>query len=137
MNDVDVLPIARGGERNPTRSRGKEGAVTPHADVLPRIHGRTVLPNEDIASDHGLAAEALDPETLGIGVATVPGGTAALLRGEELKIKSKHAAEGYEENGLFSLHRRGERHSESDSSQWRIAQRDLAAGALDEEPDQA
>lgn len=136
MNDVDVLPIPRRGERDLTRGRCEKGAVTPHSDVLPRIHGRTVLPNEDIAGDHGLAAEALDPETLGIGVATVPGGTAALLRGEELKIKSKHAAEGYEENGLFSLHRRGERHSESDSSQWRVAESDLAAGALDEKPDQ-
>src|SRR5690606_2829138 len=50
------------------------------ADVVTGVELRAALADEDLARVDELAAEALDAEALGVGVAAVPGGAGTLLR---------------------------------------------------------
>src|SRR5438552_4591584 len=57
----------------------EEGVVVAAADVEARLEPRPALPDENAAAGHELAAEALDPEHLGIRIATVAGAANAFL----------------------------------------------------------
>ena len=51
---------------------------------------RASLANENVAGEHELTVSALYAQTLGLGITTVLGRTAALLMSEELKTDLKH-----------------------------------------------
>src|SRR5690606_23272617 len=57
----------------------KEGMVLAHADVDARMPLGAALTDDDVAGDDGFAAELLDAEALGFGIATVTRGTASFL----------------------------------------------------------
>ena len=51
----------------------EQGVVLAAADALAGMELGAALPDEDLARTDLLAAEALDPQPLGVGVAAVPG----------------------------------------------------------------
>src|SRR3546814_10580142 len=67
----DLLHMAVGG--------GEQGVILAHADVLAGMHLGAALADDDIARNDGLAAELLDAEALGLGVATVARGAASFF----------------------------------------------------------
>ena len=69
---------------------GEERVVSADPDADAGVELRAPLADEDVPRDDLLAAIALDPKTLGIGVAAVPSGTAAFLGREKLKVEAKH-----------------------------------------------
>jgi hypothetical protein len=54
--------------------QGEQGVIPAAAHAEPRVEMGSVLPDDDLARAHELAAEPLDPESLGVGVAPVPAG---------------------------------------------------------------
>src|SRR3546814_470116 len=58
---------------------GEQGVILAHADVLAGMHLGAALADDDIARNDGLAAELLDAEALGLGVATVARGAASFF----------------------------------------------------------
>src|SRR3954453_22416088 len=77
--DVDDLPAAAGAEAPRTGLEGEEGVVAATADVHAGVEVRAALADDDLAGLDDLAAEALDAEALGVGVAAVAGRRSALL----------------------------------------------------------
>ena len=63
----------------------------PIPTLVARIELRAALANDDVSGDHPLAAEALDAEPLGVGVAAVTGRAGALFRGEKLQVEVEHS----------------------------------------------
>src|SRR5437764_10561874 len=59
--------------------RGEERVVPTLAHTCPGVDVGTALAHDDRARRDLLSGEALDPEALGLGVASVAGGPAALL----------------------------------------------------------
>lgn len=89
--DVDVLSVAPHRKLNRALGRRKERVVAPDSDVLAGIELGTALANQDISRDHALAAEALDAQALGIGIAPIASRAGAFFGGKELKIKAEHS----------------------------------------------
>jgi hypothetical protein len=54
--------------------QGEQGVIPAATDTEPGVEVRSVLADDDLARAHELAAEPLDPESLGVGVAPVPAG---------------------------------------------------------------
>jgi hypothetical protein len=54
--------------------QGEQGVIPAATDAEPGVEVRSVLADDDLARAHELAAESLDPESLGVGVAPVPAG---------------------------------------------------------------
>ena len=66
-------------EEHRSLSFGKQSVVLPTTDVQSRMELRPMLTDQDLTSLDELASEALHSQTLGIGVTTVAGTTAAFL----------------------------------------------------------
>src|SRR5690606_32160645 len=66
-------------KRHGTGLGGKEGMVLAHPDIDARMPLGAALTDDDVARNHGFAAELLDAEALGFGIATVTRGTASFL----------------------------------------------------------
>src|SRR3954465_8081439 len=77
--DVDDLPAAARAEAHRPGLEGEEGVVAATADVHAGVEVRSALADDDLAGLDDLAAEALDPEVLCVGVTTVAGRARALL----------------------------------------------------------
>ena len=84
--DVDAFAAAQttldGVEADDSINQGKKGVIRTPANIDARQHRGAALTNQNRASTDGLAAIALDAETLGIGVAAVAGGACAFLVGQ-------------------------------------------------------
>jgi hypothetical protein len=65
---------APGAELDPAADQSEEGVIPATADAEPRVEVSPVLADDDLARAHELAAESLDPQSLGVGVAPVPAG---------------------------------------------------------------
>ena len=70
-NDVDGLAAALDAELDRTGGRGEQRVVAATADVDAGVEVGAALADEDLAGLDDLAAEPLDAEALGVGVATV------------------------------------------------------------------
>src|SRR5690606_40698836 len=79
-DDADRLAATLGAELDGTGGQREQGVVLATADVVTGVELRAALADEDLARVDELAAEALDAEALGVGVAAVPGGAGTLLR---------------------------------------------------------
>ena len=64
--------------------QGEQGVVAALAHVDAGVDVGAALAHQDITRQHKLAVAALHAQALGLGVAAVLGGAAALLVGEEL-----------------------------------------------------
>src|SRR5215475_5810210 len=71
--------LVTGLERDLAVAERKEGMVLAHAHAFARIELGAALAHDHIAARHGFAAEQLDAQHLGIGVASVALGTAGFL----------------------------------------------------------
>jgi hypothetical protein len=65
---------APGAELDPAAYQSEQGVIPATADAEPGVEVSSVLADDDLARSHELAAEPLDPESLGVGVAPVPAG---------------------------------------------------------------
>jgi hypothetical protein len=70
-HDVDRPAATLGTELDNARGGGEQRVVAATADVHARVEVGTALADEDLAGLDQLAAESLDTEPLGGGVATV------------------------------------------------------------------
>jgi len=70
-DDVDRLATALGAEEHRAGGRGEQGVVATATDVHARVKVSAALTDEDLAGLDDLAAEALDAQSLGGGIATV------------------------------------------------------------------
>src|SRR3954449_2088587 len=77
--DGHGLAAPAGAEGHRTRLEREQRVVAAAAHAETRVEVRAALPDDDLAGLHDLAAEALDAEPLGVGVAAVAGGRSALL----------------------------------------------------------
>ena len=68
-----------------TFAQSEQGVVLADTDVVARMNVRASLTNEDVASQNELTVSALGAKALGVRVAAVLRGAAALLVGEKLK----------------------------------------------------
>ena len=68
----------------------EQGVVLADTDVVARMNVRASLTNENVASQNELTVSALGAKALGLGVAAVLGGAAALFVGEKLKTDVQH-----------------------------------------------
>jgi hypothetical protein len=57
----------------------EDGVVATDADIAAGLHLGAALADDDVAGDHGLAAELLDAETTARGIAAVAGRAACFL----------------------------------------------------------
>src|SRR5207302_6035100 len=73
------LSAPGGMELHGTRLQREEGVVAPLANAGPGVDPGSPLADDDRPGGHVLAAERLHAEPLGLGVASVLGGAAALL----------------------------------------------------------
>ena len=87
---VDVFAITVHRKLYDAVGQCEERVVFAHADVLARANARSALADQDVARNDDLTAEALDTQALRVGVAAVPGGPGALLRGKKLKVEYEH-----------------------------------------------
>src|SRR5690606_19489357 len=78
-NDADRLAAALLAELHGAGGKREQRVVSTAADVDTGVELGPALPDKDLAGVHDLAAEALDPKTLGVGVTTVAGAGCALL----------------------------------------------------------
>src|ERR1043165_1726086 len=78
--------LVAGLERDSAVAECKQGMVLAHADAFARIEFGAALAHDHIAARHGFAAEQLDAQHLGIGVATVARGTAGFLMRHDLLL---------------------------------------------------
>src|SRR2546421_11437473 len=78
-DDVDDAATATRTELDRTSGEREQRVVAATADVDAGVEVSATLANDDLAGADDLAAEALDAETLGVGVATVTGGRCTLL----------------------------------------------------------
>ena len=78
-DDVDDLAAALGAELDRAGDEREQRVVAATADALAGVEVRAALADDDLAGVDDLAAEALDAEALGVGVATVAGRGRALL----------------------------------------------------------
>ena len=69
---------------------GKKGIVASAAHVLAGVNVGAALANEDITSQDKLAVGTLGTQALGLGIAAVLGGAAALLMSEKLQTNMNH-----------------------------------------------
>src|SRR6478735_804697 len=81
--------LVTGLERDSAVAKGKEGMVLAHAHAFARIELGTALAHDHIAARHGFAAEQLDAQHLGIGIAPVARGTAGFLMRHDLLLASR------------------------------------------------
>jgi hypothetical protein len=88
---VNVLPITARRKLDRAFDQREKRVVLAHPDVLARIELGAALTHDDIAREHALAAEALDAQTLGIGVAPVAGRAGALFGREKLQVELEHS----------------------------------------------
>src|SRR5712671_681300 len=79
LGDADVLVVALALEPHVPVRLGEEGVVHTQAHVRAGLEAGPALSHQDAARGHELSAEALHPEHLGIGVATVAGAADTLL----------------------------------------------------------
>ena len=78
--DADPLAVlAEAFETDHAIGEGKQGIVAAVTHILTRVDMGAALTNQDIAGQNPLAVGALDAETLGLGIAAVVRGAAALL----------------------------------------------------------
>ena len=68
-------------EMDGSLGQGEEGVVPSASDVVAGAELRSALADDDTARRHVLAAEDLDAEILGVGIAPVAGGTLSLFMG--------------------------------------------------------
>ena len=74
------IPYVGGVEgHDVARGERAQGVVAAPADVVSRVEVGAALADDDLAGVDGLAAEALDAQTLRVGVASVAGARCALL----------------------------------------------------------
>src|SRR5437763_1784616 len=78
-NDVHDLAATVGAELHRTGLEGEQRVVATAADTGAGVEVGAALADQDLTRVDDLTAEALHAESLGIGVATVPGGRCALL----------------------------------------------------------
>src|SRR6185369_10234103 len=81
--------LVAGLERDSAVAECKQGMVLAHADAFARIEFGAALAHDHIAARHGFAAEQLDAQHFGIGVATVARGTAGFLMRHDLLLASR------------------------------------------------
>src|SRR5712691_1474880 len=79
FDDAHGPTPAPGAELDLPADEGEQGIVPAAANADSRMEVSAVLAHDDLAGVDDLAAEALDAEPLGIGVAAVPAGRRALL----------------------------------------------------------
>src|SRR5437773_2145353 len=77
--DADVLVVAPTAEADVTVGLGEECVVHADADVVARLEASAALAYQDAAGGDELPAEPLDPQHLGVGVATVSRAADTLL----------------------------------------------------------
>src|SRR5690606_25099568 len=70
--------VGAGFERDGAVGEGIERVIDAHADTAARMPLGPALPDEDVAGEHGFAAEFLDAEAPASRIATVAGRTACL-----------------------------------------------------------
>ena len=68
---------------------GKQGVVTTHTDIVAGMELRAALTNDDAASVNGCVTKNLHTKTLGLGITTVAGRTAALFMCHFLTLLEK------------------------------------------------
>ena len=73
-----------------TVSLGEQGVVGTLAHVGAGVNVGAALTNKDVAGQNELTVSALGAKALGLGVAAVLGGAAALLMSKELQIDVHH-----------------------------------------------
>ena len=78
-DDVDDPAAAAGAELDRAGDEREQRVVAATADAVAGVEVGAALADDDLAGVDDLAAEALDAEALGVGVATVAGGGRALL----------------------------------------------------------
>jgi hypothetical protein len=88
---VNVLPIAARRKLDRAFNQREERVILAHPDVLARIKLGAALTHDDVAREHALTAEALDAQTLGIGVAPVTGRAGALFGRKKLQVELEHS----------------------------------------------
>src|SRR5438874_6594302 len=71
--------LVAGLERDLAVAKGEKGMVLAHADAFARIEFGAALTHDHVAAGDLLAAEQLDAQHLGVGVATVARRTACLF----------------------------------------------------------
>jgi hypothetical protein len=82
----DLLVAAAAYELDDAGRQGEERVIFAHADIFAGVELSAALAQDDVAGTDFFAAEFLDAEALGIGVATVARRPQALLMGETLKV---------------------------------------------------
>ena len=87
--NADNLTIALAAKLNRTRTQGKQGVILATADAVARVEVGAALTNEDLTSVNQLAAVALHAEALRVRVATVTGGTKALLMCHQVLLSAR------------------------------------------------
>src|SRR5881394_1546133 len=93
--------LVAGLERDLAVAECKQGMVLAHADAFAGIELGAALAHDHIAARHGFAAEQLDAQHFGIGIATVARGTAGFLMRHDLLLTARIFARGDAEH----LHR--------------------------------
>ena len=78
-NNVDQTTSTLDAELNRTCSESEQGIVAAATNVLTRVELGAALTHDDLAGLNLLTTEALDTETLGLGIATVAGAGSTLL----------------------------------------------------------
>src|SRR6185503_5164883 len=78
--------LVAGLERDLTVAECKQGMVLTHADAFAGVEFGAALAHDHIAARDGFAAEQLDAQHLGIGIATVARGTAGFLMRHDLLL---------------------------------------------------
>ena len=79
-NHVDLFALgALVVELDRAFNQREQRVVAADADVVARVDARAALANDDVARDHDFAAELLDAEHLGVGVASVTSRAYALF----------------------------------------------------------
>ena len=78
-DDIHHAATTVGAELNGARGESEQGVIATTANVVTRVEVGAALAHDDFARLHALAAEALHPEALRIGITTVAGAGCALL----------------------------------------------------------
>jgi hypothetical protein len=83
-NDTDDATTAGSAEFHAAGAEREKRVIATAADIQARMEVRASLAHDDLTGSYELTAEALDAQTLRIGVTTVPGARCTLLMRHEI-----------------------------------------------------
>lgn len=87
----NLLAVAAHAELHDPLDECKKRVVAPHPDIGAGVEVRPALANQDVAGDYPLAAEALDSQTLRVGIPPVAGRAGTLFGRKQLQIEIEHS----------------------------------------------